>query len=72
MYENEQLKYHCLVTANHDHHKDQAEEKGVKASHILILKCYIWKVKGPRQLGGFNLNEYYRFIVIFILGMCGT
>ena len=51
MYENEQLKYHCLVTANHDHQKDQAEEKGVKASHILILKCYIWKVKGPRQLG---------------------
>jgi len=26
-----------LVTANHDHQKDQAEEKGVKASHILIL-----------------------------------
>ena len=35
MYENEQLKYHCLVAANHDHHKDQPEEKGgVKASHI--------------------------------------
>ena len=38
MYENEQLKYHCLVAANHDHHKEQAEEKGGEASHISILK----------------------------------
>ena len=35
MYENEQLKYQCLVAAKHDHHKEQAEKKGgVNASHI--------------------------------------